>query len=84
MVTRSLEGLPTKTKEAPSPHENWRCWTPSQYFNVSGQINPKNPCQMSPDREAKKKTTNKPKLVFVTAAHRKNNYKFVISNGNLV
>ena len=70
-MTPSLEGLPTKTKEAPSPREDWRRWTPSQYFNVLGQINPKNPCEMSPGREAKKKTTNKPKLLFVTATHRK-------------
>ena len=29
MVTLSLEGWPTKAKEAPST-----CWTPTQYFNV--------------------------------------------------
>ena len=38
-MTPSLEGWPTKAKEAPSPHEvNWPRWTPSQYFNVSGKL----------------------------------------------
>ena len=35
-MTPSLEGLPTKAKEAPSPHEvRLPNWTPTQYFNVS-------------------------------------------------
>ena len=38
----SLEGWPTKAKEAPSPHEVRSRWTPTQHFNVpwrkSGQV----------------------------------------------
>ena len=34
IVMPSLEGWPTKAKEAPSPHEV-SFWTPTQYFKVS-------------------------------------------------
>ena len=34
----SLEGLPTKAKEAPSPHEvRLPHWTPTQYIKDSGE-----------------------------------------------
>ena len=39
-MTPSLEGWPTKAKEAPSPHEvRLTRWTPTQYFNVSKNLN---------------------------------------------
>ena len=38
-MTPTLEGLPTKAKEAPSPHHvRLARWTPVQYFNVSVEV----------------------------------------------
>ena len=38
LETPSLEGLPTKAKEDPSPHEmRLSRWTSTQYFLVSGK-----------------------------------------------
>ena len=38
IVMPSLEGWPTKAKEARSPHEvRLACWTSTQYFNVWGK-----------------------------------------------
>ena len=38
IVTPSLEGLPTKAKEALFPYEvRLTPWIPNQYFNVSGK-----------------------------------------------
>ena len=36
-MTPSLEGWPSKAKEAPSPDEVRLRWTPTQYLNVLGR-----------------------------------------------